>query len=69
MTNWLAGRETAFPQWRSDYAGSDDGPWDFSAESLDGLEALTRRVLPSKADVATPAITTSSSARPGISAR
>ncbi|HEX6684791.1 MAG TPA: hypothetical protein VF062_18445 [Candidatus Limnocylindrales bacterium] len=39
LRQWLAEREKAFPQWVADYAPGTSG-WDFSAASLDLLEAV-----------------------------
>jgi hypothetical protein len=44
LENWLAERERAFPDWAADAGGG----WDFSPTSLDALEALIRRRLPTE---------------------
>lgn len=41
---WQAYREQAFPAWVQEH--SADGPWDFTADSLDRLEALVIRRIP-----------------------
>jgi hypothetical protein len=43
LTNWLTGRAAAFPRWIAAYGNGQR--WDFSVESLDTLEAVTRRQL------------------------
>lgn len=53
LTAWLAERERSFPRWISAYAGA--GTWDFSPETLDALEALVRRVVPTEKDLYDPA--------------
>jgi hypothetical protein len=39
LNDWLPERQRAFPQWIDHYAGGRDG-WDFSAASLDLLQAV-----------------------------
>jgi hypothetical protein len=53
LASWLAHRTVAFPRWAADHAGH--GPWDYSPESLDRLDALVRAVVRSPGDVADPA--------------
>jgi hypothetical protein len=45
LAAWLAERERAFPRWRADYAGGGAG-YDFSPGSLDLLQEMLRRRLP-----------------------
>jgi hypothetical protein len=51
LTDWLSEQEQAFPGWARAHA--DAGTWDFSPESLDALEALTRRQVTGDVEAAT----------------
>ncbi|MGW4367810.1 hypothetical protein ACWEKT_19400 [Nocardia takedensis] len=47
LATWSAERAAAFPRWSATYGATD---WDFSPDSLDDLEELTRAHLGSPAD-------------------
>jgi hypothetical protein len=49
LAGWLVERRAAFPDWVRTFAGQ--GSWDFTPDTLDALEALTRRITPSTNDL------------------
>ncbi|MGP8300257.1 hypothetical protein ACTPOK_20470 [Streptomyces inhibens] len=49
LNTWLAEREAAFPAWAEEAGGEE--MWDFSAESLDRLEALVREMFSTYQDM------------------
>jgi len=52
LAAWIAGRQQAFPAWVARNAA--DGPWDFSVDSLDSLEHLLLRRVPTVGDLTRP---------------
>lgn len=50
---WVADRERGFTAWSAEHAA--DGPWDFSADSLDRLAQLLQRLTPTGNDLRSPA--------------
>ena len=53
LADWLAKHRAGFPMWAAAYA--DLGGWDFSLDSLDGLESLVRGLVVSVEDLTDPA--------------
>jgi hypothetical protein len=49
ITGWLARQEAAFPSWAATHAPGVS--WDFTPDSLDALEEVTRRVVSSVEDL------------------